>query len=35
MTERERKAFLKAAETVKSETDSVLKAINLWDCPIF
>jgi malate dehydrogenase len=29
MTERERKAFLKAAETVKSETDSVLKAINL------
>jgi malate dehydrogenase len=29
MTERERKAFLKAAETVKSETDSVIKAINL------
>jgi malate dehydrogenase len=29
MTERERKAFLKAAETVKSETDSVINAINL------
>lgn len=29
MTERERKAFLKAAETVKSGTDEVMKAINL------